>query len=494
MRPAKIRRHSVSGQLARLIDGTSAVLCIGMLAACASQSGIAPKATLISAEGDGLIPGARADEPAQRPISDAWWNIWQDGALTRLIDRALAEQPTLRIAQARLESAAALVARNQAALLPSARASADATRERFSANSIYPPPLGGGRFTLANAQLGASWELDWFGKNRASLDAALGYQRAAQADVQAARLLLASNVAQAYVQLARLQAQRELANRVFELRKTMLLLVRQRVEAGLDSSIELRASEGGLPDSTLQIEQIDEQIALARHFLADLCALAPESLDTLQARLPSAESAVLPERIPADLLGRRADIVAAKWRVESAGSGILAARAEFYPDINLIGFAGLASIGLDRLLRSSSQQWGAGAALSLPIFDSGRLRANLKGKTADFDGAVESYNSTVLHAVHEAADELGSLQSVAQQIKRQQEAIRTAQAGRDLAAQRAAAGLSGRLAVLGAEMLVLNQRRQEIDLDARLRHTQIAVIRALGGGYRNPQDDSGAPR
>jgi NodT family efflux transporter outer membrane factor (OMF) lipoprotein len=241
-----------------------------------------------------------------------------------------------------------------------------------------------------------------------------------------------------------------------------------------------------LPEARQQIEQIDEQITLTRHALAALTAQAPQALDTLVVAPGSAKLPTLPTALPADLLSRRADITAARWRIEAAGSDVSAARAAFYPNINLTAFAGLASIGLDKLINAGSEQYGAGPAIRLPIFDAGRLRANLRGKTADLDAAVESYNAAVLEAVHETADPISSLRAIATQQREQAQAQAAAEAAYDLATQRYRAGLSTFLTVLNAESGVLNQRRQAADLKARAWDAQIALIRALGGGYAAP--------
>jgi outer membrane protein TolC len=125
----------------------------------------------------------------------------------------------------------------------------------------------------------------------------------------------------------------------------------------------------------------------------------------------------LPEQVPADLLGRRADIVAARWRVEAATGDVAAAKAQFYPNINLVAFVGLSTLGLDRLLARGQPQYGIGPAIRLPIFDSGRLRANLSGRTADLDAAIASYNGSVVDAVHDVADQISSTRSLERQLR-----------------------------------------------------------------------------
>lgn len=448
------------------------------LSGCASSAGIAPSAQPLAPASVGLDASATA-----APVAADWWRSFGDSTLDDIVARALVGNPGLKVAQARLERAQAAVGVAQSADGVHVNGELDVTRQRFSANSIYPPPLGGGIFTLGTAQFGASYEFDFFGRNRAAIEAAVGAQRAAQADVQAARILLASNVARTYVQLGRLFEQREVATRSLKQRDEILALVRQRVSGGLDTNVELRQGEGALPESRQQIEQLDEQIALARHALAALTAQPPSTYDGLIVPLRSVQALPVPGALPADLLGRRADISAARWRIEAAAGDVKSAKASFYPNINLTAFVGLSSIGLDRLVRSGSEQYGVGPALTLPIFDAGRLRANLRGKTADLDLAIESYNGAVLDAVHDTADQLSSVRSIERQQAEQANALAAAESAYDLATQRYKAGLGSYLTVLTAEASVLNQRRLGADLKARALDVQITLIRALGGGY-----------
>ncbi len=457
---------------------SSVVLTLG---GCASSAGIAPVAQPLAPASVGLDAGTGA--AATPPLAADWWRAFGDGTLDALVERALAGNPGLKVAQARLERARAATAGAQSADGPQVKGQVDATRQLFSANGIYPPPLGGSIFTIGNAQIGASYEFDFFGRNRAAIEAAVGAQRAAQADVQAARIMLASNVARTYVQLGRLFEQREVAARALKQRSEILALIEQRVQGGLDTNVELRQGEGALPETRQQIEQLDEQIALGRHALAALTAQPPNALDDLVVPLRTVQAVPVPAALPADLLGRRADISAARWRIEAAGSDVKSAKASFYPNINLSAFIGLNSIGLDRLLRSGSEQYGVGPALSLPIFDSGRLRANLRGKTADLDAAIESYNGAVIDAVHDVADQISSVRSIERQQVQQASAQSAAESAYDLAVQRYKAGLGTYLTVLNAEATVLNQRRLAADLKARALDVQIGLIHALGGGY-----------
>lgn len=453
-----------------------------LLAGCASAGNIKPHAKAIEPAAAGV------DATAVPAVHQAWWRDFGDDALSQLVERALADSPSLKAAQTRIERAQAAVEGADASSGLQLNGSFDATRQRYTENGLVPRPLAGSTQTSATLQAAASWELDFFGRNRSALEAALGAQRAAQADAEAARALLAANVAHNYFQLARLVEQREVAQRTLAQREETLDLIRRRVSAGIDTNVELHQGEGALPETRQQIEALDEQIALTRHALAALTVQPPAATASLAPRMQQVQATPLPAAVPADLLGRRADVAAARWRVEAATKDAAAARAQFYPNVNLVAFAGFSAIGLDQLLKVGSRQYGIGPAVTLPILDGGRLRANLRGKTADLDAAVESYNASVIDAVRDVADQIASLQSVVRQQAEQARAQGSAENAYTLAMQRYKAGLGTYLTVLSAESSVLAQRRQATDLKARALDSQVALIRALGGGYSAQAD------
>jgi len=448
------------------------------LGGCADFSGIQQQAQLQEP-----AMSSAPDNASALTVRSDWWCDFGDEQLDRLEARALANSPSLKVAQARLARAQAVLEVAKGATLPQVGAQVDANHQRFTANGMVPPPYGGAVLDTATAQLTASWELDFFGKYRAALDAALGSAKAAAADTQAAHVLLAAQVARTYFQWVRLHAQTALAERALAQRQQTLQLVQDRVKAGLDTRLELRLSEAGLPEARLQLETLAEQSALTRHALAALLgdrdssalAAAPTGLNTIR-------QLAISGTIPVDVLGIRPDIVAARWRVEAAGKDMRNAKTQFYPNINLVGFAGFSSIGLPSLFNGGSQQWGVGPALRLPIFDAGRLRANLRGKTAELDAAIESYHAAVVDAARDVADQVTSTQAVLRQQTEQRAAQAAAEAAHAIALQRYEAGLTNYLTVLNAETGVLNQRRVGIDLAARALETRVLLMHALGGG------------
>lgn len=467
--------HNFSFRLALVTAACAA------LVGCADFSGIHSESRLRDAASVGLE--AKGDQPAAS-VEAKWWQAYGDGQLDRLIEQAEQDSPSLRLAQARLRRALSATQLAESARRPQLNASLDATRQLYTKTGLIPAPLAGTIQDTATLQLGASWELDFFGKNRAALDAALGYARAAEVDAAAARVLLESSVTRSYLRLVALESQLEVAQRTLQQREETLDLVKQRIEAGLDSQLELRQAEAALPEARRQIEALQEQAAITRHALAALIGQPQAEPVASAPTLATVRPLATPAAIPADLLGRRPDVLAARWRVEAAAGDVESAKAQFYPNVNLVAYAGFSSIGFDRLLQSDSQQWGVGPAVRLPLFDGGRLRGNLRARTADLDQAIENYNATVIDAVREVLDQLSSLQGINRQQEQQQQAQQAAEAAYSLARQRYEAGLGNYLQVLSAETAVLDQRRLAVDLQARLLDTQVALIRALGGGYR----------
>ena len=459
-------------------------LVLAGLSACADMSGITPQAKALEANAVGLNASADNAAQANAPVIDPqWWRAFGDAQLNQLVDKAIANSPNLRMAQARLDRVQAGSDAVRGSALPQVNGSTDLTRQRFSATSVYPPPLGGAVLNTSDLRATASWELDFFGKNRAALEASLGQVRAAQADAEAARMLLASAVTRSYFSLVRIQAQIGVAERTLAQRTQSKSLVQDRVTAGLDTQLELQQSDSALPEARLQIEMLQEQRALALNALAAMTGQQNVPLAPVIPNQTAIKSIAMAQSIPLDLLGRRADIAAARARIEAATHDIDTARAMFYPNINLVAFAGFSSIGFDKLLQSGSDQWGVGPAIRLPIFEGGRLRANLRSKTADLDLAVESYNNLVIDAVHDVADQLVSARAIARQQTEQSATQVSAESAFAIAMQRYKAGLGNYLNVLSAETSVLAQRRLAVDLAARALDSQVQLIRALGGGF-----------
>jgi len=458
---------------------TTLVSASALLAACASYSGIAPEFKPIDFE---TVQGRSAQTYANWPKDD-WYRELNDAELARLIEQALADSPNVQAATAKLNRAKAASGLAESALWPQVGASLATTRERFSERGTTPPPYAGTVQDINDLQVSGQWELDFFGKNRENLKASVGELRATEAEYQATRLLLANNVARSYYALARLLAQRELAEQRAQQRADLAQLVERRFKAGLDTRVELETAQGVIPENARDIASLDEQISLARHTLAALIGQGPDAVNAVAPKLPVATTLALPESLPVDLLGHRADVVAARWRVDAATHGMASTKALFYPNINLRAFTGFSAIGFDQWLESGSRQPGIGLAITLPLFDADRLRHQYRSSAAQVDASVASYNSTLLEALHDVADQLSTLQSLDTQIARQKAAQASAERSYELALKRYKADIADRLSVLNVESNLIAQRRASVDLQARWIDSRLRLVRALGGGF-----------
>jgi NodT family efflux transporter outer membrane factor (OMF) lipoprotein len=455
-----------------------------LLSACASTHGIAPQSS--PREANALQASkALADAPVSTSAwpEAKWWEKYGDPQLNQLIEEALSGSPTLKVAEARTRAALAQVRVARASLSPQLDVKADTTRERFPEHSLIPPPYGGSWDTVSELQGTLNWEVDLWGRNRSRYQQAIGEARATELEGRAARLVLAANIAQVYVQLERAYLQMDVAQATLRQREQIFALTRDRGEAGIDSKLELRQAESALPAAREQITQLQEVIDLTRNQLAALLGQGPDRGQAIQRPPAEALFAIsIPSRIPSELLGRRPDVEAQRLRVEAASHGIDAAKAEFYPDVNLAAFVGFQTLGASSLITAANREIGVGPAITLPLFDAGRRRGNLAARDAEYDIAVEQYNQALADGLREVVDQVASLRSIQQQRAEQQEGLATAQDAYDLATLRYREGVGNYLQVLTTETQLLAQRSLDADLRARSLELSINLARALGGG------------
>jgi NodT family efflux transporter outer membrane factor (OMF) lipoprotein len=255
------------------------------------------------------------------------------------------------------------------------------------------------------------------------------------------------------------------------------------VRAGLDSKLELKQVETSIPAARARVAQAEEAIALSRSQLAALLGKGPDRGLAIERPNLRLAAVTLPSNVPADLLGRRPDIVASRLRAEAASKDIASAKALFYPDINLSALIGVQSVSLSNLLERGSAIPSLGAAVRLPILDGGRLRGNLAARDAEYDAAVEQYNQSLADALREVVDQLTSMRSVQAQRTEADAALASAEEAYSLALTRYKAGIGSLLQVITVETQVLDQRALRTELHSRELALSINLIRALGGGF-----------
>lgn len=422
-----------------------------------------------------------------------WWHAFGDEQLDALIEEGLSGNPALGVVEARLNAARAQAEAAGAERMPQIAANFSGDRERFAENFIYPPGFGGEFFTLGRLALDFNYELDFWGRNRALLDAALSRVRAEEVDREAARLILSVAVARAYVDFDRLCRQQVLAQGQVDLRRKAHAMASARSRAGLDEQSSVARFAAQLAASEEDLAAVRQQLEATRHQLAALLGAAPDR--GLAIRVPQLKEAgrlTLPSVIPADLLGRRPDVVAQRYRVEAADKSGQAAKADFYPNVNLIGFVGSQAIGLPKLLESGSGIVGAGAAIHLPIYGGGRLRAQLRQRYAEYDAAVAQYNATLTDGLKDIANAVSNWRGIESRDASQRTVVSEISHARDNARFRRGAGLGNDLTLIERELELLTEERRATDFRALRFAAAIDLSRALGGGYRSATPDNPA--
>nr|WP_223851836.1 efflux transporter outer membrane subunit [Cupriavidus pauculus] len=424
----------------------------------------------------------------------AWAQQFGDPQLPALIDEALRGSPTIDAAMARIAKARAYVGEADAARYPNVSGSYSWTRARLSDNSLVPPPYGGSWQNLNNAFAHASWDLDLWGKQREGFRQAVSQEKATEAEAEAVRIALAASVASAYNQLARLYALHDIQAREVGNRQDIGNVTERRVRAGLDTDVERQTAHGETSTTQSTVSGLDGQILAVRYQLAALLGAGPDrgqriARPTFAGLDTGTPVMTLPDNLPADLVSRRPDIVAAYWQVDAALHGVKVTKAEFYPDINLSVDAGLSALGWGRFLQTSSRQLIAGPAIHLPIFDAGALRSQLKGNYADVDASVAHYDRTLIDALSDVASQIARIRAADRQLVDARQALDAQTTAYRLALIRYRAGLIEQLTLLRADDNRLAAETAVVNLEMDRRDMQIALIHALGGGFDSHTDN-----
>ncbi len=470
------------------------IVTAAALSACASMEGLLPStkqreaASLHSEQSLANIELSKAAWPAAD-----WWRALGDPQLDGLIEEALRGDPNLEAADARTRLALAQADAADAAQKPTVGAAVSASGIRIP-ESVVAPPIGGHYSTLYRATLNFEYGLDLWGGKRAAWEAAVDRVHASEVDAQAARVVLSGNVARAYADLASAFAMSDVAQRELDRSNDVRKLTDQRVRAGVDSMLQFKQADARVPAARQQMAAANFDIARARSALAGLLGAGPDrGLAIARPRTLNEVALELPSHLPADLLGRRADIVAARWRVEAASRDIDVAKAAFYPNFDLTAAVGLASLGLSNFLTAQSRYYQVAPALSLPIFDGGRLRSGLSARDAQRDLAVADYNQRLVSALRNVADAITAMRSFDEQVSASDEVAATTRAAYDLAMQRYNGGIGNYLEALSVQQAMLVAEQQATRLRAQRTDAGIALVQALGGGYQPDSHDIAMP-
>jgi len=456
-----------------------------ILASCANYSGLDTEGQRLDAAN--LKTAQSLDgvslSPAAWPKSD-WWTSLGDPQLDGLIREALHDSPDMQIAAARAHQASAAAYAADAERYPTLDASAGISRSRL-ARDQDPLGQGGAYSTVRNVSAGFNYNFDLWGGQRDAWEAALGEARAAEVDRQAAQLTLAADVARAYSDLGQAHIVYDLANEDLKRTRQMLDLSQRRLSSGIDSQYQFQQTQSLEASSQASLIDAEKRLHSAKVALAVLLGKGPDRGNEIaRPKVLQASAVAVPSVLPAELLGRRPDLVAARWRVEAASKDIDAAKTRFYPNLNLSASAGAESLLGDAMFGSASRFFNIAPTVSLPIFDGGRLRANLDARDADYDLAVAQYNKSLVKALGDVGDAINQLRDIGRQIGAQQHATDIAQDSYNTAVQRYGSGIGNYLDVLSIEQQLLQAQRQLATLNAEQIDLSIQLMQALGGGFQ----------
>jgi len=477
--------------------GCAAAICL-LLTACALPHDPGARQSVLSDSRLAIPADLAAVDSATAPDTQwphpQWWRQYGDPQLDGLIEAALAQSPTLAVVQARERQSKTLVAQAEAS--EGLMVGLDATLDRQSVSqngflgpfSITNPQLGttGPWYTEGSLGLGAEYSVDLWGKNRARVEASMGVHEARQAELRHAELLLSTEIAHTYIGLQGEWAQQAVLAQSIRIAEASARDHRAKADQGLEPRAADGTSQARALELNRQLTISESNVLMARERLRELCGLGPDGLATLGARPLPDTPTQLPSQLGYELLARRPDLQALQASVRASLSQIDAAKAAFYPSFDIRAFAGLDSLHLDDLLKSSSRQYNLIPGLSLPVFDSGRLNAHLAGARAQSDIAIAQYNEVIVRAVREVAQASVQAESLKRQRELQAEKLERLQHQLGMAQAQRAQGLLQRTAADEASLPLLQERSRAITLQTAQWQNRISLVTALGGGYEAP--------
>ncbi|PXA84967.1 RND transporter [Nostoc sp. 3335mG] len=447
-----------------------------LLAGCASVPKVQPQVAQVQEQSLGL----GQETPA---IDAAWWSAYNDPQLDRLIEAGLAGNPSLASALARVRLAQSQVETEHSGLLPHVSASGQLDRARIG-DKLMPPPVGGSDSNIAIAGGSLSWDLDIFGRQHAMVRQAQATAQAAALDVAAARLTLSVSITQTYVGLAQANRLIAVADGFVQTRQQALGFAQSRVKNQLGTQFEIKQAETLLAQAEQVRTQAEQQRDVLVHALAALAGRGADFYPQITApTLRLDQAPTVPDMLPADLLGRRPDLLAGQARIEAAVQGRTVAKDAFLPDLSISALAGLTAVGLGNFFTGGAFSYSVGPAVKLPIFEGGKLRAQYKGATADLDGAVADYDNAVVGAVREASDAITNVRSSDQDLAEQTRVVQGLRETLRLDQVRVRTGLGSQLDTIDSGFRLLQAEQQLVDMQADALTRRVQLVAALGGGF-----------
>ena len=428
---------------------------------------------------------------------EEWWRAFRSPELDGIVDKALRDNQSLRKADDALRGADALVQVAGARLLPEVQATFGMRQSRNPLHGVvasYNPAQGGLEKTMAFLNpLALTYELDFWRKNRALLDAAIGESAAQEAEFEQARLLLSASVARAYLRGYAAARQLEAARALTRVRRDLVSLAETRYRTGLDSLDGAQIARAEFENAVRREAAAEALLTLQKNALARLIGEGPDATRDLYVgrKAPAPAAPPLPRSLPIELLVHRPDLAAALRRAEAAAARVHVAKTLFLPSIDLAitgGFEGsVTSTKISKLagylFTPSAIGYAVSPTLRLPVFQGGRLSGILEAQHADYDQAVDSYNETLLQAAQQVADASANLKRACVEYEAQSRNLRAARAQYDLAQARLRDGIKDRREIVAERVDLLESGFAQRALEGDRLIAAVDLYQALGGGY-----------
>ena len=415
-----------------------------------------------------------------------WWNAFKSPVLTKWIEEALSNNPNLRSVESQIQQAreVSLVAR--AKLMPTLYFDSQDNYRYLSENGfthlLNPSlPLNGSEIDLS---LAFNYEFDFWNKNRNMFRAAVGDLKAKEAEYKQTELILSSSLAQSYFALLTTIKKKELYTALVSIRQQRFDLQIDLLNGALYSAFPPLLGEEEVNEAEQKVLAMQDEINIQSHLINILMGKGPDEdlfLEGLDLNPP--HQFPIPENLSLGLLSRRPDLMAQIWKAESLASEVGAAKADYFPNINLAAFAGILSLSLSNLFDSHSKTVGYLPALSLPIFTAGSIKANIRAKKAAFDRAIFEYNELLLVSAQEVADLLSQVKTVYKQKDLQVQVVEYSKKRLDLTVLRQQGGLDSQFDFLNFEEKLVEKKLKEVEFTYLQFAFLIKLIKALGGGY-----------
>jgi outer membrane protein, multidrug efflux system len=415
-----------------------------------------------------------------------WWHGFQSAQLDDFISQAERANDDLRAAIARVHQADAQRRIAGAPLLPSLDLEANATRARAPVAALLANPLlqRFGTSNDFNPLLSASYELDFWGKNRAALASATASARASRYDRTTVELGVLAGVAATYFQALELRDRLAIADANLDNATKILHGLRLEEHAGLATALDVAQQETVVATVNATIPPLRQQLRQSLDALAILVGSTPEAVDVTRGSLDELSQPPVRPGLPSELLTRRPDVASAEAQLIAANANIAAARAAFFPSISLTATGGYESAALAGLLTPANRVWSIGAGLTQPIFQGGALLGQYQLTKGRYEELLADYHKAIISALANVEDSLIAVQQTTDLVERQQQATLTAQRAYEFAQRQMRAGTINVLTLLNTETALFSAR--DALAQAKYAHLQalVQLYQALGGGWQ----------